>query len=347
VKRLTRLAAVTIGAALALSLAGCDKKAPDTAATTAPEAEAPPGEDPAGARTEGILDELFGSEPAATDSAQELADRTRQEEFIAQCMVEKGFEYTPVSQNATPEDPASPYDSQGTLEFAQQWGYGITTGAIEADNAALNEVQDTLIAADPNTEYYESLTDAARAAYDATMFGDPSEAGQEGESGWITSGCIGWAGQQVWGDDSDVSQFDALVEEMATLHESIDADPRVTEAVSEWASCMADAGHPGLVTLDDPSNAIEDRASTLLEEAGITVGEGESVASYADQVDISSLAEEEISMAVDDLTCRDQVDYDASYLKVSIEFQQEFYDTHKTDVDAYAEAAGDDAFSGW
>ena len=43
--------------------------------------------------------------------------------------------------------------------------------------------------------------------------------------------------------------------------------------------------------------------------------------------------------AVADFDCRDEVDYDKIQLEVNSEYQQEFYDAHKDELEAWRDAA--------
>ena len=57
------------------------------------------------------------------------------------------------------------------------------------------------------------------------------------------------------------------------MNKAIDADPRVSAAVSTWAGCMADAGYPNLKTVGDAEAAIHDQVQQVQRAAYAGVDE--------------------------------------------------------------------------
>lgn len=101
------------------------------------------------------------------------------EQRVADCMVKKGWKYTPVRRDFDiAEMQLDPFDTQNTLfdtEFRTTWGYGVVTvygddgkkkeGAPGPDFSQLSNT------VDPNVKYLESLSDEEKAQYNADLYG--------------------------------------------------------------------------------------------------------------------------------------------------------------------------------
>src|SRR5690606_2364200 len=141
-----------------------------------------------------------------------------------------GFEYTPVDWSAMNGGSFSSdeLDVQwGTLEFAEQYGYGATTdpwgnqGEEVVDPGAEQEQF-----VDPNQEYVDSMSETEASAYYAALYGEQPEFDEnadpeaeiETEYSWEDAGCQGKASHEVYevGTGMDDERFTALQDEMST-----------------------------------------------------------------------------------------------------------------------------------
>lgn len=304
-----------------------------------------------GARTEGPrlgpVDELWN---AAIGSVQDAnADLVAVDEAVARCMAEHGFQYTPVTLADIPAPSGvgpSGLDvdtERDTLAYAEEYGYGLLTGA---DGARLAEMAPTDEWVDPNQAYLDTLGGAEYQAYRDALYGVlPNFETEEEWAAWVPTweeqGCTGRANHEVYGEQGsqpeDVVSWEGLESELGRLYTSIDDDPRVTEVVAEWSECMAGAGYPALAAVGDAEQSIVDKALAIWDDAypDGAPAEGEDAA----EVDalLTDLADEEIATAVADHRCRAEVGYWEVRNEVSLAAQREFYDANRADLEAYVE----------
>ena len=327
------------GAALALLLTGCG------GAGEAPETEP----------EKGAIDLLFEDMYGEWDPEQSNQDMIRIEEITAECMAEEGFDYTPVDYSqgmgAMPVEDDGIEEEWGTLEFAKKWGYGATTNPW--GEPVEEPVDPGEVWVDPNQEYVESMSESEQAAYYTALYGEQfnMEWTEEMETeeyvwDWTTAGCSGLAQHEVYGDamgGKTDGEFADLEAEMQIMWESISSDPRLAEVATDWATCMAGAGYPGLSDVYDAENLIYEQVNSLWEDAYVDVppdaGEEEWRAiEESVQDDLALITPEEIKTATADYTCRDEVGYARVQSEVNVAHQQEFYELHKDELVAWAEA---------
>lgn len=307
----------------------------------------------------GPIEQLWQDAYADVDADEASDKQMRVEELVAQCMAGEGFEYTPVDYGAAGTELPMPTTddgetlASGTLEYAQQYGYGITTnpwaGSGAPDPAATAQAW-----VDPNQEYLDSMTESEMAAYQAALYGEePSFTDDEDWDNWHPTweeqGCYGFANHEVYGDQmgngGDDNEWADLEAEVDTLWASVETDPRVAEATESWASCMSDAGHPGLTAVHDAEDSISSAVNAVYDDDDPHADldddptpEDVAAADAALQESIAEITPQEISLAVADYTCRDEVDYDRIRHAVSVDLQQEFYDAHKVELETYVES---------
>ena len=338
---LPRTVTLAGAAALVLSLAACGggAKAPGSASET-PEP--------------GPLDAYF--EKMYGDTSQEDADaqQMRVEEIVAECMSEQGFEYTPVDYSSMTGASFEPEELEfewGTKEFAEEFGYGATTDPYggQEEVAPPEDVEEFV---DPNQEYVMAMSETEQAAYNAAMYGEqsmePVDPEAEVEWNWETAGCQGRAQHEVYegGNGMEDDEFTALQDDMNAMWESSMADPRLADANTEWASCMADAGYPGFSAVGDGETSIYDQVNALWETAYPTdpaEAEGMTEEDYMAiqegiEAQLAEITPVEIETAVADFDCREKAGYDKVQREVNLEYQQEFVDAHKAELDAWLAA---------
>lgn len=290
----------------------------------------------------------------ANDKAQAEADRQNREieELTATCMREKGFDYTPVDQSGTVlmegDNVGADLDVEwGTREFAEKYGYGISTDpwSSPADTGQ----------PDPNVAYTESMSESELTAYTEALWGhhDASEDelsdGEVPEWDWKQGGCQGLAVHEVLGDAPDLDSFSALEQEIQRFRDSAITDPRLAKLDASWSSCMADAGHDGL-TLDTSMKALleewqelqgqnDPEFQALQESWDWDANPDGPPAPAVDAAAVKAFKAKEIAAAVAEFDCKSKVDYEASKQKVDHELQQAFVDQHKAELDAWVAAA--------
>jgi hypothetical protein len=310
------------------------------APTTAEGTDDDDGDDDDGsARWLSPLDELlgFGVEPSAEDRAEDEQLQRRVEQLIADCMSAQGFEYVVIDPSGG-GTLAGPWDLP-PHEFAQQYGYGITT--IDREQLA---------SGDPNSEIVEAMSVPERQAYYQALYGEMVTVDENGDLAKRaltpgaapapdTESCSARAGSEVYGDteapanDGQTDAFGPLQQELSALYERVENDQRVVDARTAWSDCMADAGHPGFADIYDPSVEVSDRATALM-------GDSMDLAA-ADPAALEELRAHEIAVATADLACR--ADYDATRQDVQAELEQSFIDDNRAELEQYRDAiaAGD------
>jgi hypothetical protein len=306
----------------------------------------------------GPIEQLWQDAYAEVNAEDSRDKQMRVEELVAQCMSKEGFEYTPVDYGATGSELPMPTTddgetlASGTLEYAELYGYGITTNPW-ADSAVPGPAATAPVSVDPNQGYLDSMTESEAAAYQAALHGvqpdfTDDEDWENWNPTWEEQGCYGSAGHEVYGDQMGnrgaKDEWAELEAEIEIMWSSVETDSRVAGAVEDWTSCMADAGHPGMATVQDAENLISDEVNAVYDDfdpyADLdedATPEDYAAADAAVQERLAEITPEEISLAVADYTCRGAADYQRIRRAVSVDLQQEFYDAHKAELEAYAE----------
>ncbi len=340
---LLRTAAAT-GAVLLLSLTACTGGGGGGDGDT-------PGGTSAEDLPKGPLDEIFEEMYGGENEEQMNQQMLEVEEIVAECMREQGFEYTPVDWSQQPgmEPAEEPEEEWGTLAFAEKYGYGATTNPYGGATEVAPE--DEFV--DPNQEYVESMSETESTAYYEALYGPPPPEGEGGEEGepveydWETAGCQGRAQHEVYevGTGMDEETFSALQEEMDSMWQSIQDDPRMAELNEKWASCMADAGYDGLAEPSDAENLIYEKTNAVYDEAyadqsfdETSTDEDFAAVEAEIQERLADITDEEIETAVADFTCREEVDLTRTQAEIGVEYQQDFYDAHEAELEAWREA---------
>lgn len=191
------------------------------------------------------LDVLFGGNDS---SAEARAKQLEQEEAVALCMKESGWEYTPVDWEAQFGNDAGAEDADlSPKEYGEKYAYGIVRNYELYELPYLLGEDDPSVTTpefvDPNQDYVQTLSPDEQEQYYAELYGEPQMDVAEGEE-YVPppieeQGCYGKAQQEVYGDqafnDPDIS------ERMNELFEDLENDPAIIAAERDWKACMTDA----------------------------------------------------------------------------------------------------------
>ena len=317
----------TVAIALAVALSGCT---PDSGAKDQSEA--------------GPLAEYLSALYDGEEYTQERldAETAKTEELVAACMTAEGFEYQPNVQNgstfiSSDQEPDGP--EWGSVEFAEQYGYGFTDSPGMAE-----QPDDAEVYVDPNEEYVNSLSESEQQAYSETLYGPPQTEESLSEDGsyeydWKTAGCQGAAQHEVMQDANGAMAaqedpaftdlFTSMNEMYGKLYDTENPTTEMRELFDRWASCMSDAGFGEFTSPDDAQNTVAMENSELY-SAG-TDGE-EWVEPNSDQ--LQEFKKREIEVAVADATCKKQTSYNDEFQKITFAVEQEFLDAHRSELDA-------------
>lgn len=328
--------AVLASAASLLFLTGCaDQSIEDSAESASPLAP--------------YYQALHGSGRTPDDMEREVREASQRiEEDIAECMKKQGFQYTPfvppavTFDVAVDEEEGASADDEGWVE---RWGYGIVAGVgeVQLDGAVSDEPVE-----DPNSTYYESLTVAEQLAYNETLYGpeQPAEGDglSEGESG-EPGGCVGAAAhrEEVARRGPELAAFDDLIARMDSVWADFESHPGLVALNQAWSACMEERGEPGFDAQQDAADSISTAYASLRFASDSGSDEAQSAApsdlSTETSAEVAALQKREIELALVDLACREETDYDATQAAIFVQIEQEFVDANKEELEAMKRAA--------
>lgn len=253
------------------------------------------------------------------------------ENLVAACMAAEGFEYIPDDTTGTGVIVnMDDFAGQDTKEWVAKNGYGM---AMTLDKPIKWGV-------DPNAEYVASLSEAEVAAYHEALSGTNNFSMTEEETAayladWEGAGCRGAAEHEVRRDQEPFQdpQFEDIIAAMYEIPSSVRMDPRIVALAPRWADCMANAGYTGFSTPDDAAESVL-KAQNELYEDGIdpVTGIGPS------DEDLAAFRELEISTALTDFTCQEEVDWMKVTAEVTLELEEVFVTDNKATLDEFVAA---------
>ena len=309
--------AAALLAALGILLAGCSS-------TGAPDPTASPSTEHWGPLSEYLapVDEALGGEGAG------LALNTEMQESVAACMVEAGFDYVPY---VTPDLILIDVPDKDTRDWVARRGYGLSGGLVEGPELEAMLASDAANAAqpasvDPNEAIYAQLSEGTKAAYDLALNGPPYVDGEERDeaASWtIADGCYTWASiQQAERSAAYFADYADLQERMRAVRSTVDTRPRMVELTTEWAHCMADAGH----VYTSPTHAWESVYAVIHGSPG---PDGDP---YVTSDEAKAL---EITVALADYDCKEDLRWDEVRNSVTDEVEAQFLEDNKAEIDEY------------
>lgn len=287
-----------------IALTGCTAQAGADADAAATSSDRPQTE------FERYMAVLYGDDP---DTDYQALSR-EYENIVAACMAAEGFEYIPVdySQGDAPE--AAPAMDATSKEWAAEYGYGFIKYDFEETGQ-----EDEFV--DPNTAYLDGLSEVEREAYNLALGGPPPSDDEDYEYDWKTAGCYGQADHEVYGQNPSQDEANAaLVEALERHWEEADQDPGFTTLDTEWVACMTDAGYAGFSKQSDASDSI-----------WVQVADREEPLTEAES---AALLEEETTLAVADITCQEEIDFEKRMMAIYLEREQAFVDANRVELDA-------------
>lgn len=298
-----------------------------------------------------------GEEKSEEDWIAEAEERQRQQEdLVAQCMADQGFQYNPQTVDFGRPMPIDIGDEDqgpqyGTVEYAEQWGYGVFTWEDQWEEEPIYEDDFVDDWVDPNQDILDAMSDSEQEAWWAALYGepdytewDPDAEWDDWEWRWEDEGCYGWASHELDGDNSDEQERYRLTEDprfadtfqgMDQIWEAAMTDPERQELDSKWSGCMADAGY----TFPDPdaaANSIYSLMEQLWEDMPEDDWEWE-----PDPALIQQFKVQEIDTAVADFRCRQKFDYENELMRIQFKLEQEYVDNNKAVFDEFMAALDD------
>ncbi|WP_157607319.1 hypothetical protein [Sanguibacter suarezii] len=316
----------------ALALAGCSDDTKQSSDGSSPD--------------EGPLSKILGAAWEEEDADYYTKQQVEVENLVAECMATEGFEYTPQDYSSMQMASFDEEDwaARNTEEWVAKNGYGMSVG-METEEPTDPDAEEGEEWVDPNADYVSSLSEGEMTAYYEALYGvqDTEMTEEDMEEyvyNWEEGGCQGYAQHEVSGEMDAIytdPRFEDITEAMNDFYTTVQADPRVTELSSKWASCMADAGYTEFTTPDDAMMSINDAQNELYNWEGDFDEEYTGPSSE----EIAELSELEIATALADFKCKQNVDWDKISQKVQFELEETFVKDNKAALDEYVAAIQD------
>lgn len=233
------------------------------------------------------------------------------EEIIAGCMAFNGFEYIP--EVGSPSDDAEPTPEE-LLAEAERIGYGIV-----ASYRASLDIEDPIMTG-PNAEYFESLDADEQQEYRDALDGT-QENGFEGCRSEAQLFTMNTDPSRVYQDET----FRELITDLGAIPSVVAADERVGALEAEWQACMGGAGIADPGPRDALSDALEAEFHALPEQS--------------DEL-LEEFLTQEIEVATADASCAITVDWASRMTEIEEEYENDFVDTHRAELEALVEKYG-------
>jgi hypothetical protein len=242
---------------------------------------------------------------------------TLQQDMIAACMQEKGFEYSPFlglwGFSASFEGDEWNIEL-GTRAFAEEYGFGIS---ITHPSSLLQHGRDSdgELPENPNTALWEEMTEKEYSAWREAQLTCRIDA-------WYSTLLI-----------ETPYEFASLQEEVANFRQiTLANDAEVVALDFLWRDCMTIAGfsefrnrEEALLNFRDELDETIFRQAQLYEDYGIF-----------DYQPILTLRQRERETAVADWDCRAALEFDKRRQQIELQLQQQFVDRFGIELEAWA-----------
>ena len=307
-----------------------------------------------------ILGSVWGSNLSQEEQQRQFDERNlAEQEFIAQCMTEAGFEYIPNPGSSTIVFSDDNLWRPDDRDWVMQYGYGAMRSpwdtqrqeeqaAIEAGGEVTTNVM-----VDPNQDMLNSLSESERRAWEIALWGDWENMPEgiidddgrilDEEAFWNSQGCNGMSRLHVRADSAadvtNAEEFRPLMDAINEFWQGLGTVP--TDADREWATCMADAGHPGFGRQADAQSSIWEAQNEFWNTIDWDNWDWETMSSpnVENHPGMAAIADREMELALADLDCREAVNFRARAEAAQIAAETQFVNDHRAALDALVAAA--------
>jgi hypothetical protein len=282
-----------------------------------------------------------GAELSQEEQARRFDERNRrQQELIAQCMTDAGFEYIPNLGAATISFSDPNLWRPDDRDWVAQWGYGTVNDPWRHAESAETVPEEPLYT-DPNADLLAEMSEAEATAWQQALWGAPAQDDPDGDL--VDTGCWAWASAET--DDDAALHTVVMSDEFAPLIEALQLFSEyqwteTTEADRDWVNCMADAGHTGFERRYDARNSIQAEQNEFWNNFDWEAwddGVG-GMPNPSDFPELVALGEREIELALVDLDCRVAVDLQARNQAHQIAAETRFFSDHHAELEALRDA---------
>ncbi len=316
---------------------------------------------------------------SAEGQAQLIEEQRRNNELVVACMAAEGFDYVPMNPEEMISFSSGDTDDVewGTKEFVAKYGFGVSTQRWEKRVVGPDLVgyesdqMDEYV--DPNQDYLDSLSEAEQLAFNETLYGnDPgyqwdeslteeenNSAMEEFYSDYVPSGCQNTSNTEQTKMNEFYAEFG---DEMESIWESVQADPRLVAKQDEIKACVEEKGltyvgeddvyslweaqlneidstviYPGAdLTENDYETMSEDELQAIYSQPATMTDEGKALLAEVQQEEIA------LAVAVDDCG-GGWTNLQDLYSELQVEYEQKFIDDN---ADALAGFRGAGATEG-
>ncbi|MCL1800896.1 MAG: hypothetical protein FWG25_05990 [Promicromonosporaceae bacterium] len=305
---------------------------PELADTSAPNEPGP---------LEEFLARITGWTGEAQTRAEAVADFERdlreEQEEIAACMAELGFDYVPTFAGRGTLILGEFSDDDATLdrasrEFAGRYGFGISTTPPQRGVDL-----DFTTALDPNAALQAQMSPAELAAWWQALHGFAPG----GTANWDADepqGCIAQVLSDRQARSSPAPEFLGLQDEVDQFLAAVWDDPRVAELESRWAICLADTGVGSFTDrfelLEELWREWDALHGLLFDDDGTAAA---AVNRTPDAEALQAFTDREIATALADWDCLAEIGFEAELRAIELDLQRQFVDQHLNELEAWAQ----------
>lgn len=328
----TSTAAVT-----ALLFTGCAGPAgPASHTGNVPPSSPAAGENPDGKLTEADSPLLAyrnlaypdGAPPNASEQERwriQAQQQNRMDELIAACMAKEGFEYSFHRLNEDSPPPAEDWKPEDR-EWVSRYGYGLQNypGRLPP-NAEPDQID----------EERPAMSEAEEAAYQVALFGSEPAEGEPYDP--AKAGCQGAAeyevlGYQAWRHPESQQIIDAIM----SFPMEIGSHPDFASLEAEWAVCMAERGYPEFKAQRETQASIEELRNDYFpaDDGSDDPRTKDPRFATLDDPAYAEIHQQEVTLALADLDCREQTDYRQRYLRTKFALEERFIADHAEELAA-------------
>lgn len=297
---------------------------------------------------------VYGTNLSNEVRLQNAYDRVvREENHIASCMAQAGFDYTPYPEKTSFSLNEGNVWEPNNPEWLAIWGFGaIRDIGVEEGRMLQSTGERPGGPADPNKAYARTLGEAEQKAYNETLMGPENPFDYETETEEYNAfyldfehnaGCMGKALAQSIAESPTNLVFDdefaPLFDGIRDFRNNLSLDP--IQADREWAVCMNDAGYPGYDARPDFRQYFSERQRQVSDDLFERLGNDKFTSwpvSPAESPEIQAVLDQEIETALADLGCRIATDYDARQQAHVIELETQFVKDHQSQFEALKSA---------
>lgn len=279
------VALATLAFAVPVGVAVVDDTAPDETVSASDDTVSVPSASPTSGPASSVADDAAGSGPPPGDvdfqvdmilglvpedemNAYFEEQNERQELAIQACMNDAGFEYN-IQATTMFEDPLGEY---GTVEYAEQWGYGVYT-TMDPETSPYANMDEEFVW--PNQEIVDALSSAEQNAWFE-----------------VNNRCS----QDAYVTD-DPYRNPMVQQALEDFENQVEADPRMRAAQDAWVDCMEEAGHPFAAPEEIFETIYDEDLQQQFFDSEAWKPSSEDHAEYL------AMVETEIGIAVADATC--------------------------------------------